>query len=156
MGLEGKEIVRMFMLEGTMIGFFGSLVGVMLGSATIYVLTTVGYPLEKIYGDMQVDTSGFPYWGTIYGEWNVPLIIGIFLFGIFIAFLASIYPARKAAKMSVIQAIRFFYGEEIELSHKTCFSKFKPKSTTFPACYHIGYHSPSQCDLFPRVCRRND
>ncbi len=108
MGLEGKEIVTMFMFEGTMIGFFGSLVGVMLGSATIYVLTTVGYPLEVIYKDLYVDTSGFPYWGTIYGEWNIPLIIGIFFFGIVTAFLASIYPARRAAKMSVIQAIRFF------------------------------------------------
>lgn len=108
MGLEGKEIVRMFMLEGTMIGFLGSLVGALLGCATIYILTTVGYPLDVIYKDMYVDTAGFPYWGTIYGEWNVPLIVGIFLFGILTAFLASIYPARRAAKMSVIQAIRFF------------------------------------------------
>jgi ABC-type lipoprotein release transport system permease subunit len=108
MGLEGKEIVRMFMIEGTMIGFVGSLVGVLLGIATIAVLTTYGYPMDKIYGDMYVDTSGFPVWGTIYGEWNIPLIIGIFLFGILTAFLASIYPARRAAKMSVIQAIRFF------------------------------------------------
>ena len=98
----------MFMLEGTIIGFVGSGIGTLLGCITIWILTTVGYPLETIYKDMHVDTSGFPYWGTIYGEWNVPLIIGIFLFGIFIAFLASIYPARKAARMSVIQAIRFF------------------------------------------------
>ncbi len=108
LGLEGREIVRMFMLEGTMIGFFGSFVGVLLGCITIFVLTTVGYPLDVIYKDMYVDTAGFPYWGTIYGEWNVPLIIGTFLFGIATAFLASIYPARKAATMSVIQAIRFF------------------------------------------------
>lgn len=108
LGLEGKDIIRMFMIEGTMIGFFGSLVGTLLGCGTIFILTTVGYPLDVIYKDMYVDTSGFPYWGTIYGEWNVPLIVGIFLFGILIAFLASIYPARRAAKMSVIQAIRFF------------------------------------------------
>lgn len=107
MGLEGKDIVRMFMCEGVMIGFVGSLIGVILGIATVVVLTTYGYPLEKIYGDMYVDTTGFPVWGTIYGEWNIPLIIGSFLFGVTTAFLAGISPARKAAKMSVTGALRF-------------------------------------------------
>jgi putative ABC transport system permease protein len=107
MGFEGSEIMKMFMFEGAMIGFLGSLVGILLGIATVLVLTTYGYPLEKIYGDMYVDTSGFPMWGTIYGEWNIPLIIGSFLFGLITSILASIPPAKKAAQMEVTQAIRF-------------------------------------------------
>ncbi len=107
MGFEGSEIMKMFIFEGAMIGFLGSLVGILLGIATVVVLTTYGYPLEKIYGDMYVDTSGFPMWGTIYGEWNIPLIIGSFLFGLITSILASIPPAKKAAQMEVTQAIRF-------------------------------------------------
>ncbi len=107
MGLDGGEIMKMFMCEGVMIGFVGSFTGVVLGVITVAVLTTYGYPLDKIYGDMYVDTSGFPMWGTIYGEWNIPLIIGTFLFGQITALVASIPPARKAATISVTQAIRF-------------------------------------------------
>jgi len=107
LGMEGREIMKMFMCEGVMIGFAGSLTGIILGIATVIVLTTYGYPLDKIYGEMYVDTTGFPVWGTIYGEWNIPLIIGSFLFGITTAFLASIPPARKAATIEVTHALRF-------------------------------------------------
>jgi len=107
MGMGGKEITWMFMCEGIMIGFVGSLGGVVLGVASVFVLTTYGWPLDKIYGDMYIDTAGFPFWGTIYGEWNIPLIIGVFIFGMLTAFLASLPPARKAARMEVTQALRF-------------------------------------------------
>jgi putative ABC transport system permease protein len=107
MGLQGSDILKMFMCEGIMIGFAGSLAGVILGIATVIVLTTYGWPLDKIYGDMYVDTTGFPVWGTISGEWNIPLIIGVFLFGMLTAFLASIPPARKAAGLEVTNALRF-------------------------------------------------
>ncbi len=107
MGMNGKEITWMFMCEGIMIGFVGSLGGVILGVVSVIFLTTYGWPLDTIYGDMYIDTSGFPVWGTIYGEWNIPLIVGVFLFGMITAFLASIPPARKAAKMEVTKALRF-------------------------------------------------
>lgn len=107
MGMGGKEITWMFMFEGIMIGFVGSLGGVILGVISVIILTTYGWPLDKIYGDMYIDTAGFPVWGTIYGEWNIPLIIGVFFFGMLTAFLASIPPARKAAKMEVTHALRF-------------------------------------------------
>ena len=107
LGLEGSEIMKMFMCEGLIIGFIGSFTGVILGALIVLVLTTYGYPLDKIYGDMYVDTTGFPMWGTIYGEWNIPVIIACFFFGMVTAFLASIPPARKAATMQVNQALRF-------------------------------------------------
>ncbi len=107
MGFSGKDIKRMFMLEGLMIGLVGSLGGVLAGCLIVWVLTVWGYPLDKLYGDMNVDTAGFPVWGTIYGEWNIPLIVGTFLFGMLTALLASIPPSNKAAKLEVTDAIRF-------------------------------------------------
>lgn len=107
MGLEGSAITKMFMLEGTFIGLIGSLGGVIFGVLTVFVLTTYGYPMDKIYGDMNMDTMGFPLWGTVYGEWNITLICGIFLLGVLVSVLASIPPARKAATMEVTKALRF-------------------------------------------------
>jgi ABC-type lipoprotein release transport system permease subunit len=107
MGFGGGDIMRMFMIEGVTIGFIGSFIGILLGCMTVLVLTTYGFPLDQIYGDMYIDTTGFPVWGTIYGEWNIPIIVGSFCFGIVTAFLASILPARKAATMEVTHALRF-------------------------------------------------
>ncbi|MBD3344955.1 MAG: FtsX-like permease family protein [Chitinivibrionales bacterium] len=107
LGFEGDRVMHMFMLEGVIIGFIGSLAGVILGCITVVYLSTWGWPLDKLYGDMAVDTTGFPVWGTIYGEWNVPLIIGSFFFGLVTALIASIPPAGKAASMEVTHALRF-------------------------------------------------
>ncbi len=107
MGFSGKEVRRMFMYEGLIIGVIGSLGGIILGTASVWLLTTAGYPIDKFFGEGGIDTAGFPIWGTIYGEWNIPLMIGVFLFGVFTAFLASIPPARRAAQMAVTRALRF-------------------------------------------------
>ena len=45
MGMEGREIMKMFMCEGVMIGFVGSLLGIILGISTVIFLTTYGYEL---------------------------------------------------------------------------------------------------------------
>jgi putative ABC transport system permease protein len=107
MGFSGKEVTRMFMYEGLIIGIVGSLGGVILGTVAVWLLTTYGYPIDQIFGEGKIDTAGFPVWGTIYGEWNTPLMIGVFLFGVVTALLASLPPARKAGQMVVTKALRF-------------------------------------------------
>lgn len=104
-GLKPNELSVLFIFEGFITGVLGSTLGVMLGCAANYVLVNYGYPIDKIAGDM--DVSGFPIWGTIYGQWNVSMLIVGFLFGIIVATLAGVIPARKAAKMEITEALRF-------------------------------------------------
>ncbi|NLE24896.1 MAG: ABC transporter permease [Clostridiaceae bacterium] len=104
-GMTPKEITGLFLLEGLITGIVGSIVGVILGISINCYTIYVGLPLEKIAGD--VDTSGIPIWGTMYGQWNPESILFAFLFGIIVATLASLIPSGKAGKMQVSQALRF-------------------------------------------------
>jgi ABC-type lipoprotein release transport system permease subunit len=49
----------------------------------------------------------FPVWGTIYGVWNIDSLIFVFTFGIIIATIASIIPARSAARLQITKALKF-------------------------------------------------
>ena len=103
-GLKRKEIVTLFIWEGFFIGFLGSVMGVVLGCGANLYLVIKGIPLDKFVG---FQNSGIPYWGTLYGEWNVGTIIFAFCFGLIVALAASYLPSRIASKMEVTKALRF-------------------------------------------------
>ena len=103
-GFERKEIVGLFIWEGIFIGILGSLIGILLGCGFNFYLVIKGFPLDKFVG---FQNSGIPYWGTLYGEWNVGAIIFAFCFGMIIALAASYLPSRMASKMEVTKALRF-------------------------------------------------
>ncbi|MBD3242583.1 MAG: FtsX-like permease family protein [Chitinivibrionales bacterium] len=104
-GMESGQVTLMFVLEGVLTGLLGSIIGLILGVAVNWVLVVYGYPIDKIAGDM--DVAGIPYWGTIYGEWNVATLVWMFVFGVVVSTVAGIIPARKAATMEVTQTLRF-------------------------------------------------
>lgn len=105
-GLPPSAITWMFVFEGACTGFVGSLMGLMLGAGAVYYLVTSGLPLDKISGN-SLDTSAFPVWGTLYGEWSPKQMLFSFCFGTLIAIFAAIIPARAAGKMTVTRALRF-------------------------------------------------
>jgi ABC-type lipoprotein release transport system permease subunit len=104
-GMRPRQVSLMFALEGLLTGLIGSGAGTILGIAVNWVLVVYGYPIDKIAGDM--DTMGLPYWGTVYGEWNIGTIAAMFAFGVITATIAGLIPARKGGKMEVTRALRF-------------------------------------------------
>jgi putative ABC transport system permease protein len=104
-GMRPRQVTLMFALEGFLTGVFGSTAGTALGVVVNWVLVRYGYPIDKIAGD--VDAMGLPYWGTIYGEWNISTLMAMFIFGMLTATLAGLIPAGKGGKMEVTRALRF-------------------------------------------------
>lgn len=105
-GMRPNEIVTMFVFEGFLTGLAGSALGLILGAAANLQLTLKGIPLDKMAGSMG-DASGMPFWGTIYGQWNVETFILAFIFGTVVATVAGIIPARKGGSISVTSALRY-------------------------------------------------
>ncbi len=103
-GMKRKEIVTLFLCEGMYIGFLGSIMGVVIGCGINIYLVVHGMPLDK-FADFQ--NVGIPYWGTLYGEWNIGAIVFAFVFGLVVALAASYIPSRMASKMEVTKALRF-------------------------------------------------
>jgi putative ABC transport system permease protein len=85
----GKGQVRgMLAIEASMISVFGTLIGLLVGSAA-------GVVIQKVYASQGLETLSVP-WGQ--------LIVFLFM-AILVGVLASLPPARRALKVPVLDAV---------------------------------------------------
>ncbi len=103
-GFTPREISRLFLIEGGILGFAGSIAGIVVGFGLDLYMIYVGFPLEAMFKGMDL---GMPIWGTLYGEWNPSQFVVIMIVGVLVALISSRSPARRASKMEVTNALRF-------------------------------------------------
>jgi lipoprotein-releasing system permease protein len=98
MGLSSERVMRVFMLQGLIIGLVGTTVGGIGGVVISRILDR--YQLIRI--DMDV-----------YQVAHVPFVIrpfdlaAVLISAVLVSFVATIYPSRQAAKLDPVQALRF-------------------------------------------------
>ena len=98
MGASRSAIMRIFMLQGTLIGAVGTLVGGVLGFAACQILDR--YRLLRIPEDVY-QVSYVPF-HLLPGDAAL-VIVGAVL----VCFLATIHPARGAARLDPAEALRY-------------------------------------------------
>lgn len=98
MGASRGAITRIFLLQGTVIGAAGTLVGGVLGVAACRVLD--GYKLIKVPGDVY-QISYVPF--TLLPSDAATVVVGAVL----VCFLATIHPARQASRVDPAEALRY-------------------------------------------------
>ena len=97
MGFSSKNIMRIFMLEGLFLGSFGIVVGLgVSGGILWYVKDNTINQITNIY-----------YLNKIPVEITSKEILIIVGANIVIIFLSSIFPAYKAAKLQVVEALKY-------------------------------------------------
>jgi lipoprotein-releasing system permease protein len=97
MGLRASQVQRVFMLQGLTIGAIGGTVGTLGGLAIVWLQNRYGiiaipeqvYFLDRL--PMEIEAA------------EVALIFGM---SVLISFLATLYPARRAAQLAPVEAIR--------------------------------------------------
>ena len=98
MGASAKSIMRIFMLQGAIIGVVGTLLGAACGVTVSWVLDhyrLVTIP-EDVYQVAWVPFKLLP----------VDFLVVVFAAPL-ICFLATLYPARRAAQLVITEALRF-------------------------------------------------
>lgn len=106
MGATGKSIMRIFVLEGLIIGITGTLIGVMGGLA-------VSLNLEQIVGLVQRLTGFELFSKDVYYLDRFPSlvipgdVILISVTAVIISFLATLYPSWQASRMPPAEALRY-------------------------------------------------
>jgi lipoprotein-releasing system permease protein len=98
MGASRRSIMLVFLLQGTIIGVIGTVVGAVLGTAIAEVLDR--YRVISIPSDVY-QVSYLPF-KVLPGD-LASVIVG----AVIVCFIATLYPSRQAAKLDPAQALRY-------------------------------------------------
>ena len=97
MGLGSRRVLRIFMIQGLVIGLVGSLIGGAGGLLLNFLIDR--YELIKIPGDIYF-VSHLPVRSDPFD------VVTILVATVLISFVATIYPALQAARLTPVEAIR--------------------------------------------------
>jgi len=99
MGTKAKGVVLLFLFEGISLGFIGGIIGIVLGSAIVQIVSCIGITMP-------------PSPGTNVGWLSHPMIVprilfSTFMFSILIGGISAFYPAYRASRLVITDALRY-------------------------------------------------
>lgn len=105
-GLERKKIMRIFLVQGSVIGFVGTLFGVIAGLLLAANLETILPWLERTFG-FQIMPGDVYYVTSVPFEIHAGDLVLIAAFAVVITLLATVFPSRRAAKIEPAEVLRY-------------------------------------------------
>lgn len=103
LGLRSSDVLKLFIMEGSVMGIIGSFLGAILGGISTIILAQVGLDyteaMKGIGSDILINT-------VIYPVFSVRNMIFCFVLGAIVTALTCILPARRAANLEPTEALR--------------------------------------------------
>ena len=101
LGMTGGQISRLFFLESLFIGIAAALAGVALGSAIVLPLSQAGIDYSAAMEGVELNMSD-----VLYPRLDARSTVVVFCYAIAVTAAASYWPARKAARLHPVEALR--------------------------------------------------
>jgi putative ABC transport system permease protein len=98
MGATDTDVMRLFLTEAGVIGLLGGGTGLVLGYGVARITNFIANVQFERVGEIKVNLVAFPAW----------LIAGGLAFAVVVSLAAGFYPARRAAKVDPVVALRHF------------------------------------------------
>jgi len=98
LGFRRRSVLQLMFTEGLLLGVVGGALGTAVGVALAIAISAVGIPMPAPPGS----DTGFT--GEI--RLTVPLVAGAFVLAVVVTALAAVYPAWKASRLEVVNALR--------------------------------------------------
>jgi lipoprotein-releasing system permease protein len=102
LGMSPRGVLAVFMTQGVLIGWIGTAIGVGLGLAV-----ALNVPFLEQALDLHIMDPDVYYISTIPSETRPADVIGIAVCALVLTFVATIYPARQAARTQPAEALRY-------------------------------------------------
>lgn len=91
-GARNSDVLLIFLIESGLLGLIGGIVGAIIGLSLAFI---IAFLANNLFGTNLIEVS-ISYW----------LILFSILFAFVIGVISGIWPARKAAKLNVVDALR--------------------------------------------------
>ena len=102
LGMKGRQIMVLILLEAGSLALLGVIGGIILGSLVVWYLSFNGIPIgDDIAGMVQ----GFAYPSVFFAKFAPGDVFGLSLALLVIVLLAALYPARFAARLEPVEAL---------------------------------------------------
>lgn len=98
LGTERRTVVSLFLVEGALLGIIGGAVGLVVGFGLGKAISAFGIPMPTAPG------TNHPWIARIAAE--PKLFVIAFLMALATALVSSLYPALKASKLEIAEALR--------------------------------------------------
>jgi lipoprotein-releasing system permease protein len=105
LGSSPREVLTIFVTQGTVIGLLGTVAGLALGAALALNLTAIVHGLEQLLGVTLVDARVY-FIGDLPADLRLGDIITISVTALALGVLSTIYPAWRAARAAPADALR--------------------------------------------------
>ena len=96
-GATKQSLKNMFMFESLIIGFLGGVVGEAIGIGAAMIVNFAVNSLAARFGGASTDLFYFPAW----------FLSGIIILSMIIGLLSGVFPARRAANLEPLEALRY-------------------------------------------------
>lgn len=98
LGIRRSRILQLFLVEGSLLGAIGGLFGSMVGYGAARLISWIGIPMPPAPGMSRGFTAAIIV--------TPPAILEAILLAVFTTLIASVYPAWRASRMVIVDALR--------------------------------------------------
>ena len=102
LGMKGRQIMTMILLEAGTLAFLGIIGGIVLGSLAVWSLAINGIPIGDEIASV---AQGIALRNVLYTKFVPADIFGLSLATLIIVLLGALYPARFAARLEPVEAL---------------------------------------------------
>lgn len=106
MGVSARQVMAIFIVQGSAVGFFGTFIGTIIGCIVALLLTPIMSGIETLFGLRVFDPD-------VYFISQLPSVLlwqdVLFISGValLLSFFATLYPAYRAAQIEPAEALRY-------------------------------------------------
>ena len=106
LGATPRAVMGIFMVQGTLIGFFGTLLGLVGGISLALNIETIIPAIEHLWG-IQILSPDIYYISEVPSDLRWLDVYKITAFSFIISILSTIYPASRASRTQPAEALRY-------------------------------------------------